>query len=229
MRGWHVLRQRWFAKGALADYGLILMGVWLLTQLNPAVPLFGIVFAPQGIPQPFVSPIANARLFLQLLEAGGIMLNVTAVGLIGATLLARRDHAAKAMAVMVLVMALCKAVMAGTLLKTDAFLAWLNWNVIVGGLAAWFGLAALAPLKRRWRAVAGLLCLVLARWVEYAWPLNDEPVSLFSLFKWRYGHLRDFGGLSQTLSIIWPWLAGVYLLLLIARDWRRLRHSVVID
>jgi VanZ family protein len=228
-RHWHVLRQRWFAKGALADYGLTLLALWLVTQLNPAVPLFGIVFAPQGIPQAFISPIANARLFLQLLEACGVMLNITAIGLMIATVLARRSHAAPAIVVLGISMIALKALFAWLMLKSDAFLAWINWNVVGGALAAWGLLAVLGPLKRRWRSVAALLCLALAGWVESAWPLNDEPVALLGLFKWHYGHLRDFGGLTQTISTLWPWLAAVYLLCLSWRDWRRNAGLVVIE
>lgn len=39
VRGWHVRRHRWFRTGSLADYGLVLLILWFITQLNPAVPL----------------------------------------------------------------------------------------------------------------------------------------------------------------------------------------------
>lgn len=226
---WHVVRRRWLALGGLADYGLMLMLLWLLTQLNPAVPLFGVVIEPQGIPQPFVSPIANARLFLQLLEAGGVMLNMTAVGLMMATLLARRTHITAALAGTLMLTIATKIVLAGIMLKSEAFLAWVNRDVVGGAIAAWVLLTLAAPLKRRWRALLALLCLCLAKGVEWAWPLTAEPYSLFGLFRWHYGHLRDLSGLTQTISAAWPALAAAYLLGLFWRDWRRNRESVVLD
>ncbi|WP_374357976.1 VanZ family protein [Chitinimonas sp.] len=229
VRRWLVFRQSWLAKGGLTDFGLVVLGLWLISQLNPAIPLFGVVFEPQGIPQPFVSPIANARLFLRLLECGGVLLNFTAVGLMVATLLARRSHAAFAMLAVALLAILLKVVFAGAMLKRDALMAWMNVDVLLGMAGGWLLLELLAPLKRRWRALCGLLCLLLAEGVEMAWPLNAEPTGLFALFRWHHGHLRNFSGLAQTISLFWPWLAAAYLLLLIRKDWGRDRRRVVLD
>ncbi|WP_051318932.1 VanZ family protein [Chitinimonas koreensis] len=226
VRGWHIRRQRWFAEGALTDFGLTLMVLWFLTQLNPAVPLFGVVVQPGGLPQPWVSPIADAMLFLRVLEALGVMLSVTAVALMVATLLAHRRHLALAIWATVLVALLAKMVFAGALLKPAEFLAWFNRNVAAGGLAAIILLAVLVRLQRGWQAAAALVCLVLARGVEMYWPLNETPYSMLSLFRWRYGHLRDFNGLTQVMSAAWPWLAALYLGWRSVQQWRRAHSSV---
>ncbi|MFO1234157.1 MAG: hypothetical protein U1E47_03455 [Rivihabitans pingtungensis] len=66
----------------------------MVSRINPANPLFGVVVMPEGLPQPFESPIADPALFLFLLEAGGAMLNLTATLLFIASFLARRrDYA----------------------------------------------------------------------------------------------------------------------------------------
>ncbi|QDQ26433.1 hypothetical protein FNU76_08675 [Chitinimonas arctica] len=228
VRGWHVRRQRWFREGPLTDFGLTLMVLWLLTQLNPAVPLFGVVVQPVGLPQPWVSPISNALLFLRALEGVGVMLSVTAVGLLVTTLLAQRRNAVLAIFGLVLTALLLKVLFAGALLKPTEFLAWFNLNVLAGALLAWGLLAVLVRLQRRWQARMALLCLGMAQLVEALWPLTAQPVGMASLFKWSYGHLRDFSGLTQTMSEAWPWLAAAYLFWLMVLDWRQARHSVVL-
>ncbi|MGQ5524568.1 VanZ family protein [Chitinimonas sp. PSY-7] len=228
VRAWYVLRKRWFADGALNDFGLTVLVLWLLTQLNPAVPLFGVVVQPQGIPQPWVSPIADALLFLRALEMLGVMLSLLAVTLILVGILAHRRYAAIAIAALVSVSLLVKVIFAGMLLKPTEFLAWFNLNVLMGALAAWALLAVLLKLKRRWQMLAALVSLGLAQLVEALWPLTASSHSMASLFKWSYGHLRDFNGLTQTLSEAWPWLATVYLVWRVARDWRRAAQPTVV-
>ncbi|MBV8465866.1 MAG: VanZ family protein [Burkholderiales bacterium] len=227
VRRWHVARQAWFAKGALVDYGLTLMVLWLLAQSNPAVPLFGVVVEPVGIPQSFVSPIGNPALFLRVLETSGVMLHVTAVGLLTVTLLARRSRAARAVWGLLIFTTLMKTLFAGAMLKPGQFLAWLNIDVVMGAAAATALLTMGVVLKRRWQALAALACLGLAELVEAEWPLHATPYSVASLFRWRYGHLQDFNGLTQTMSELWPYLAGIYLIGVAMRDISRSRESVL--
>ncbi|WP_158228894.1 VanZ family protein [Chitinimonas sp. BJB300] len=229
VRAWYVLRQRWFAEGALTDFGLTVLVLWLLTQLNPAVPLFGVVVKPEGIPQPWVSPIADALLFLRGLEILGVMLSLLAVTLILVGTLAQRRYAVRAIAALVVLSLLIKVLFAGMLLKPTEFLAWFNLNVLIGALVAWALLAVLLKLKRRWQMMAALVSLGLAQLVEAFWPLTASSHSMASLFKWSYGHLRDFNGLTQTLSEVWPWLATVYLIWRIAHDWRRSAQPTVVS
>ncbi|SFZ76075.1 VanZ like family protein [Chitinimonas taiwanensis DSM 18899] len=228
VRNWHVLRQRYFADGAFNDYGLVLLGLWLITQLNPAVPLFGVVVQPQGIPQPWVSPIADALLFLRLLEGLGVTLSFLAVNLLLVSILAHRRHAASGILLLFAVSLLLKALFAGLLLKPSEFLAWVNMNVLLGGVLAWLLLLVLLKLKRRWQALAALVSLMLTQLVEALWPLTATSSHMAALFRWRYGHLRDFNGLTQTLSEVWPWLAAAYLIWRIARDWRRASQPTVL-
>lgn len=227
VRRWHVLRQRWFRPGALVDYGLVLAALWMLTQINPAVPLFGIVVEPNGLPQPFVSPISDARLFLRLLEASGVMLSVVALSLFAVTLLAQRRHSPWLVGGLVLAALAIKLVTAGMMLKRTEFLAWFNLNVLMGGVMAAVGLMLLMRLQRRWQALVAVLCLLAAQMVEALWPLQGSPYGMADLFKWRYGHLRDFNGLSQTISEVWPWLAIVYLSFCFAGERRAERTTVI--
>ncbi|MEH6462195.1 VanZ family protein [Chitinimonas sp. JJ19] len=228
LRGWHVFRQQWFREGSQADYGLILLLLWFISQLNPAVPLFGVVVQPVGLPQPWVSPIENALLFLRGLEAFGVMLSLMGVSLIVVTLLAHRRRAMVAIVGLILLSLLLKVLFAGALLKPDEFLTWFNINVLTGGVLGLGLLFLLLRLKRRWQALVALLCVGLTQMVEAMWPLTAQPYGMLSLFRWRYG-LRDFNGLTQTLSEVWPWLATVYLIWLMVRDYRRSVQPTVLS
>jgi MFS superfamily sulfate permease-like transporter len=107
------------------------------------------------------------------------------------------------------------------MLKRGEFLAWVNGSVALGALLAAVCLSVVVSLKRRWQALLALCCLVLAEGVEAAWPLHSSTHGLASLFRWRYGHVQDFNGLTETLSQMWPYLAAVYLVGVAARDMRR--------
>jgi VanZ family protein len=228
VRAWHVRRARWFRAGALVDYALVLMLLWLITQMNPAVPWLGVVVQPQGLPQPWISPIANAALFLRALEAAGVMLHATAVGLMVSTLLAHRWMAPRWIAGWIALSLAVKMVFAGVLLQPGAFLAWFNLNVLAGATAAAGLLILLLRLKRRWQALAALVCLIASEGVELYWPLSGGPGSPLALFRQDFGHLVDFNGLSQTLSTLWPWLAAAYLAPQAWSDWRRSHQPTVI-
>ncbi|WP_269531280.1 VanZ family protein [Chitinimonas sp. BJYL2] len=228
VRLWYVWRQRWLREGAGTDLGLTLLVVWLIAQMNPTVPLFGVVVQPLGIPQPWTSPVANAALFLRVLEAAGVMLSVSGVGLLVAGLVAQRRHAAMAIWLLVLTAVVVKMLFAGALLKPTEFLAWFNLNVLAGAVGAAILMVLLLRLRRHWQSLAALACIALAQWVEAVWPLVSHPSGVANLFRWRYGHLRDFSGLSQTLSEAWPWLAMGYLAWRFYGEWVRTRQPVVI-
>lgn len=228
LRGWHIRRQRWFRVGALADYGLMLLALWFATQMNPAIPLFGVVVQPRGLPQPWVSPIHDAALFLGVLEISGVMLHFTAVCLFLLTLLAQRSDRMTALWGLVLAAVTLKLVTAGALLKPSAFLEWFNLQVLAGILAALILLNILSRLKMRWQALAAAACLFATQVIEELWPLNAEPLDMLNLFKWRYGHLRDFNGLSEMISAVWPYAATVYLLGLAWQNWRRSHMPTII-
>jgi hypothetical protein len=40
---------------------------------------------------------------------------------------------------------------------------------------------------------------------------SGTPSSAMHLYQWRYGHLRNYNGLSHMVSLIFPLLLGGYL------------------
>lgn len=214
---WLALRYLWFAPGAAIEWGLAWLLLWFVTQFDPSQPFLGVVVQPRGLPQPFESPIANAALFLRLLEAMGMMLNFLGVALFVSVLVRHARQIPRAVLLTLLLAFSIKVVFAGMLLKPAQFFAWLNSSVIWGGLAGLAILSLAWRLRRTYRALLGALTLAAAMLVSMFWPLSAPFSSLLPLFRWQYGHLQHLGGLADIIGEIWPVAAIVWLLYIALR------------
>ena len=54
-------RDRWVIPGNLGDLGLVLLGLWFVSQLNPSLPLLGIVFLGKSAVRLFAASVCSAR------------------------------------------------------------------------------------------------------------------------------------------------------------------------
>ncbi|TCW28610.1 VanZ family protein [Gulbenkiania mobilis] len=214
-RVWHRVwqwRHRYFSPAAAADYGLVVLVVWFLTQLNPAVPLFGVVIYPGGLPQPYVSPLENPLLFLWLIEAGGAMLNLTATLLFATAFLRDRRYIARTILTVLVLAFFLKIVAAGMLLKPIAFFEWINPSVMAGLAAGLFLVWLFTRLASRGQAVGALAAVGAAQGVAALWPLAPEAGEALRYFRWSYGHLENMSALVEFLSRLWPWAATLCLI-----------------
>ncbi len=211
-RLWLVWRHAVLAPGPAAEWGLVWLMLWFVSQLDPTQPFLGVVVVPRGLPQPFESPMGNPALFLGLLEGGGMMLNLLGVAFF-VSLLARYTAQVPRMIVLTLLVALfAKMSFAGMLLQPGQFFAWLNPNIAIGGGAGLLLLFLLWRLNGRMRALLGLLALLAAQVISWTWPLAPQFSAMLPLFRWHYGHLEHLSGLANIISDIWPlgamgWLA----------------------
>ncbi|QLI81026.1 VanZ family protein [Chitinibacter fontanus] len=212
MQRWFIFRHELLAPGRMMEWGLVWLVLWFVAQLDPTQPFLGVVVEARGLPQPFVTPIADAGLFLRVLESSGMMLNLAGVGLFVSVLLAYGRDIPRAIALVLSLALLLKMTFAGMLLKPEQFFAWLNLNIVLGGLCGALLLAISWKLQRRYRAFLGVVCLSLATVISLVWPLSPQLVATLPLFKWQYGHLLHFSGLAQIVGDIWPF--GAILLLL---------------
>lgn len=208
----HSWRHAKLAPGPAGEWGFVWLVLWFITQLDPVQPFLGVVVIPQGLPQPFESPLANPALFLALLEGGGMMLHLVGVSLF-VSLLVRHSGQIPATVIAALLLALlAKMTMAGMLLQPEQFFAWVNTNIAIGGMIGLLCLLLLWRLRRRLRAAAGLLALLAAQVVSWLWPLTPQFSATLPLFRWQYGHLQHLSGLTHIIGDIWPigamlWLA----------------------
>lgn len=207
------LRARLFGPGHAVDLGLVLVGLWLFSQLNPETLLFGngdlgelVASAP---PQ-----LYPAETFVQI-EAAVAGANVLAVTLLVAIVAVERAAARRIAAATVLAALAARTVACALLLAPQAAFAWLTPGAATGlavGLAA--ALAATA-LPRAWAvALCGLALMTATALVNLA---PENPYLAHSLALWRQGHFLNFNGLTRIVSMLWPFGALAYVLAVAAR------------
>jgi VanZ family protein len=205
------VRQHVFLPGAAVDLGFVVLVLWLFTQLNPAVWLFG-----NGDLRELSHAAANldfSPTTYRWIETG-----VTAFNLAGVCLftlgLARSGQslAGPLLGLMSAALAL-KSVAALTLFRPGDAALWLTPGSMLGIPAGLLLYLLLAKLPR-WGVTLSALALILGG----AALLNAAPENPYiqaSIQIWRYGHFLSFNGLTQFVSSVWPLVAGAYLVWLL--------------
>lgn len=207
------LRQLWFRSSAITDYFLVLLLLWFVTQLDPTVPWFGVVVMPSGLPQPFVSPIEDAALFLWLLEVGSTFCNVLGTLLL-VTLCVRRGAWRLTAAILFLWLAfVLKLGVAAIFLKPSAMWDWLGLRVGLGVGLGVVALALIVPLPRLARALFTFLALAGMLVLEAFWPLNAGEFYDLSKVRQHYGHMLNLAALADHAVLVWPWLVLMVMML----------------
>jgi VanZ family protein len=204
----YALRHRLFHGGTMADAGLLLIWLWLLTQLNPETLLFGNGGLRELLDiQPPVH--YSVRRFVRV-EAIIVAAHTLAIALI-VTLLARRRRSGLSLAIIV----------AGLLAKSFALLlmmsggdgfAWATPGSLIGlvaGLLLW--LLAM-PLQVRWQRVLAALSLLFATTLVNVAPENPYLANTFQT--WDPGQFLNFHGLTRLTSNFWPFLVLPWLILM---------------
>lgn len=203
---------RLLAPVAYAESGLVLLALWLLTQLSPETLLFGAGDFRQLLGLPETIAYAAPRFFT--LELAIIACNTVAIGLFARMLIAERSAAATAAALIGfgLLALTVRALGAAVLLEPREAFVWLTPGASLGlGVGAGaLGLCLLTPPA--WRiALAGLALMAGTALVNLA-PAN--PYSAAALATWQQGHFLNFNGLTRLVAGLWPFLALPYLMLL---------------
>lgn len=205
----HEMRQRNFAPGGAGDWGLLLLGLWLLTQLNPETLLFG-----NGNLRPLLDmeaplPYTTAKGFADI-ESAAVGAQTLAIVLIAGSLcLGARRRWAGALVVAAL------AVKTGALLvmmNGDRALAWATPGSLTGLVAGLLAGLTLSYLPVRLQQASAALALLAGATLVNLMP--DNPYLLNTLQVWDPGHFLNFNGLTRLASQLWPFLALPWLILL---------------
>ena len=207
------LRAAAFLPGVGIDVGLVLVGLWLFTQLNPATLLFaagdlrdllagerGAVYRPE---------------FFVAIEALTAAANLVGVGLL-LSVLARPEQPAHAVFVALVVAALAvKTAAFAIVMRAENVFAWLTLGAQVGLAAGVVAALALMAAPRTARlALAAVLLMAATVMVNLA-PAN--PYLAASLKVWQQGHFLNFNGLTRLVCALWAFAALAYLIYLAAR------------
>jgi len=211
-RGLHSLRERVFLPGRRIDLGLVLLGLWLLAQLNPGTLLFA-TGDLRDLLRPPSGKLYTAGLFVsaEALVAGA---NALCVGLLASCLTAEARSRRLIVVALVGTGLLVHSFAFGLLVSSQDILSWLTPGALYGVAAALALLLALVRLPRAVQlALSGLALLAAIALVNLA-PTNPYLTATFSL--WQQGQYFNFNGATRIVSDLWPFAAMVYLVLLAA-------------
>jgi VanZ family protein len=200
------LREDLFIPGAWGDAALVLLMLWLLAQLNPALPFFG------------AGDIGGEERTLLLVQWAAAGMSICGFALFVSSVM-RIDSGSLRMTVFFLTLALwLKFAFASLMLQPNFSADWVNTGRTLGLLA---GLVAFVPLRRVGRFGRTYLALVLIlagalfSKIFGAYSPLDE---LLRLFRWPHGQLASFATLTRFLHELWPFAAVVFLASLFVRS-----------
>ena len=194
------LRESLVIDGVWGDAGLVLLMLWVLAQLNPALPFFG---------AGNIGEEEAPELALVLWVAVGM--GICGYGLFVSSLL--KGEGALRVTLVLLSLALwLKFVASSFMLQPNFSAEWVNAGRI-GGVAG--GVVALVPLRRLGRLARIYLALVLIlagamlAKIFGSYSALDE---ILRLFRWPHGQLANFATLTRFIHELWPVAAVVFLI-----------------
>ena len=206
-------RDALFLPGSEIDFGLVLLGLWLFLQLNPATLLFG----AGSLRELVLSQEGRARTpeFFAMVETVTSAANLVAVALLLSALTASGRPPRALVLAFIGAALVVKSAAFALLMRADSLLGWLTPGAQLGlalGLAA--ALAALSLPRTLRLALAAVLLMAATVLVNLAPP---NPYLAATLKVWQQGHFLNFNGLTRLVSSAWPYLALAYLIFLAAR------------
>ncbi|WP_291987726.1 VanZ family protein [Candidatus Accumulibacter sp. ACC007] len=201
------LQQALLAPIPHAELGLVLIGMWLLTQLSPETLLFGVGDLRQVLGLTPAVPYAAPAFFM--LETGVIVCNTIVIGLFTRTLLADRNAPHLVLFSFFMLALAIRTLAAAVLVAPHDALAWLTPGARLGLLIGGVLLSLLLLLPAALRiGFAGVALMAGTALVNLTPP---NPYSEAALATWRQGHFLNFNGLTRWIASLWPFLALPYL------------------
>jgi len=203
--GWlHHWHEHRLIHGHLGDLGVVLVALWLLTQLSPETLLFGVGDIRRLFDLPTPLPFSPER-FMRL-EGIIVATNLLAIGLITRSMLQR--FSLTVFAVILFGLA-ARTLAASNFYIPGRPLLWLTPGAVaglsVGVPALVLGLMLPQVLRHALAAVALLAATLLVN-------LSPEnPYLSFNQTLINQGHFLNFSGLTHLVASLWPFLALGYL------------------
>ena len=198
----------WPATRQGVEAGLLLLGLWLLLQFDPAILPFGAGDLRQllDIPSPQPFSAAGFRRTEGLIAANGVL----AAMLMGSLVAPSRQRRLFPISLLVLGLA-AKTLACALMMWPQAALIWATPGSLTGlaaGIALWLA-ASFAPHGMQ-RALAAVALLAATALVNLA-PAN--PYLEDTLQNWNPGQFLNFHGLTHFAATLWPYLVLPWLVL----------------
>jgi VanZ family protein len=198
-------RSRLFLDGMPADAGLVIVGLWLITQLHPSAQLFGngALRATLDLPH-----YLDHTPWLALSgEAAVVMFSVAGVGLMLAALMRNPGRAMAVIGAVIGTALALKLISALAFARTSAPLAWLTPGVLIGLGAGWLLLWGAVRLERTAQLAGAAACIIAATVAINLAPVNPYQSVPPLLLARGASHFLNFSGIMRALSELWPLLA----------------------
>jgi VanZ family protein len=202
-RGATHLRDRAIVFGPSGDLQLVLLGVWLAAQINPAIPLFGATFHPGQI-----DAFDPAVVLVELTQTATTLIGI---GLFTDLTMRKRWMGGVALVLVIAIAIALKVTAAQAVLKPVAWDEWLRPGRTLGLAAGAFSLMILFWLPRAAKSVLAGIALMSSVLINVLLPDMISAKAPLSIFSWSYGHLLHLNGLTYTIVLVWPFVATAVL------------------
>ncbi|MFM9882454.1 MAG: VanZ family protein [Burkholderiales bacterium] len=202
------LRVTWFRPGARTDLGLVIVALWLLTQLNPETLLFG-TGSLRGVLETVPGTLHPVGVFVGV-EAVVAAAHLVAAGLFVGMLVRPRRSFWVIITLVIAAAIVLRAFAFATLFSPENMFRWATSGALQGLVAGLMMLLLVARFRRTIRVVIACLFFMFATALVNVVPGN--PYTANALQVWRQGHFLNFNGLTGFVSTLWPFLALAYLL-----------------
>lgn len=201
------LRKRQFLDGTVVDICFLLLALWLATQFNAEIRLFG-----NGDVRHLLPAVAGVRYSpgtYVMIEAGITALNFCGVALMLAVISRTLTGAAVWVMLLMLCAAALKTLASNALFVSGAPMLWVTsgalWGLVAGSVL--WALLMIAPRPIQIAVATTFLALGMA--LVNAAPEN--PYLDATLRSWQHGHYASLNDLTGVLSGAWPFAAIAFL------------------
>ena len=196
-------RNEWMVAGRSGDLQLVLLGVWLLAQINPAIPLFGVTFHPGQL-----AAFDPAVLIVEFAQTAAALIGI---GLFTDLTMRKRWMGGIALVLVIGAAIVMKTAAAQAVLKPLAWDEWLRPGHTLGLAGGAFVLMVLFWLPRSVKSVLAGIALLSGVMINLLLPGLISAEAPLSIFSWNYGHLLHLNGLTHTILLLWPFVATAVL------------------
>ena len=203
------LRETLVIPGAWGDAALVLLMLWLLAQLNPALPFFGA--------GDIGSPDEDSLRALQWTAVG---MSICGFGLFVSAILRTEGGSLRVTALLLTAALWLKFGFASLMLQPNFSADWVSTGRVAGLVG---GMVLFVPLRRLGRSGRTYLALVLilaGALFSKIFGAYSPLEELLRLFRWPHGQLGSFATLTRFLHELWPFAAVLFLAALFVRSRR---------
>jgi VanZ family protein len=197
------LRSRVIIPGAWGDAGLVLLMLWLISQLNPALPFFG------------AGNIGGeAGGDADILNGFAVGLSICGFGLFVSAIVAGTQGSLRATLVLLSIALWLKFAAASVMLQPHFSEDWVSSARVLGIVGGILLFVPLRRLARPGRIYLGLVMILAGALFSKIFGAYSPLDEFLRLFRWPYGQLASFASLTRFLHEAWPFAAVAFLVAL---------------